>query len=54
MATHTTQPTSGPEIQVDFDTPSKKGWDFFAKFLFVNVVIVIAVLLLIGALTVWS
>lgn len=39
---------------VDFDGASQKGWNFFTKFLFVNVVAAAAVLLFIGALTVWS
>ncbi|MBB5374104.1 hypothetical protein [Acidocella aromatica] len=42
-----------PETPVDFDTPSKKGWEFFTKFLTVNVALCIAALLLIGLLTVW-
>ncbi|MGO9818925.1 MAG: hypothetical protein ACLPJJ_05330 [Acidocella sp.] len=55
MATQTTQPVhaAAPETPVDFDTPSKKGWEFFTKFLFVNVVLAVVVLLLIGLLTVW-
>jgi hypothetical protein len=52
MATHTTEETALPAADY-FDTTSKKGWDFFTKFLSVNVVITIALLLLIGALTVW-
>jgi hypothetical protein len=56
MATHTTPPVhaAAPETAVDFDTSSQKGWEFFTKFLFVNVVLCAAVLLLIGLLTVWS
>ncbi len=47
---HGTEP-AGP---VDFDAGSKKGWQFFTKFVFWNVIVIIAVLLLIGVFTVWS
>ncbi len=39
---------------VDFDTPAQKGWGFFVKFAFWTVIVIIAGLLLIGAMTVWS
>jgi hypothetical protein len=45
---------SATEQKIDFDTPAQKGWASFTKFLTVNLVVIIAVLLLIGALTVWS
>ena len=56
MATQTTQPihAAAPDSPVDFDTPSQKGWEFFTKFLLVNVALCAAVLLLIGLFTVWS
>jgi hypothetical protein len=47
----TAQPA--PETPVDFDTSSKKGWEFFTKFLTVNATLCIAALLVIGLLTVW-
>jgi len=39
---------------IDFDTPAKKGWDFFTKFLSANVVATAVILVIIGLLTVWS
>lgn len=30
---------------VDFDTPAKKGWDFFTKFLLWNIIVTAALLL---------
>ncbi|MDE2238668.1 MAG: hypothetical protein KGJ73_01915 [Rhodospirillales bacterium] len=48
---HTAQNT-GEDI--DFDLPAQKGWSFFTKFLFWNIVAVAATLFFIGALTVWS
>jgi hypothetical protein len=47
---HTAQ-TMGEEI--DFDQPAQKGWNFFSKFLFWNVIAAALILLSIGALTVW-
>ncbi|HTQ70367.1 MAG TPA: hypothetical protein VMH92_02585 [Acidocella sp.] len=47
---HTAQETG---FEVDFDSPSKRGWAFFTKFLFWNVVAAAAILILIAALTVW-
>ncbi len=46
---------TGPQhtLEVDFDTPSRKGWAHFARFLFLNVVAVVVCLLIIAALTVW-
>ena len=40
--------------KVDFDAPAQKGWAFFTKFTFWTVIVIIATMLLIGALTVWS
>jgi len=53
MVTETNQQTTLPPGQ-DFDTAAKKGWAFFTKFLLTNVLVTIAVLLLVGLLTVWS
>lgn len=50
QADHGTELT-GP---VDFDAPAQKGWAFFTKFTFWTVIVIIATLLLIGLLTVWS
>ncbi|HQT46750.1 MAG TPA: hypothetical protein PLY97_05960 [Acidocella sp.] len=52
MATETHKDTPLPPTDF-FDTTSQKGWKFFTKFLSINVVLIVAVLLLIGALTVW-
>jgi hypothetical protein len=52
MVTETNQGTVLP-AEEDFDTVSKKGWEFFTKFLAGNVVVTAAVLVLIGLLTVW-
>jgi hypothetical protein len=38
----------------DFDTVSRKGWEFFTKFLFGNVVATIVALVIVALLTVWS
>jgi hypothetical protein len=37
-----------------FNRVAKTGWDFFTKFLLWNVLAIIAILLFIGVLTVWS
>ncbi|MDE1905455.1 MAG: hypothetical protein KGH75_03275 [Rhodospirillales bacterium] len=50
------QPDHSAQItgdEVDFDSPAQKGWSFFTKFLFWNIVAAIGALLFIGALTVW-
>jgi hypothetical protein len=39
---------------VDFDAPAQKGWAFFTKFAFWTALAVIAGLLFIGWLTMWS
>jgi len=52
MVTETSQGTPLPPEQ-DFDNASKKGWEFFTKFLLGNVVFTIAALLIVGLLTVW-
>ncbi|MBU6449777.1 MAG: hypothetical protein KGQ26_09155 [Rhodospirillales bacterium] len=39
--------------EIDFDAPAQKGWSFFTRFLFWNIVIAAGTLLFIGALTVW-
>jgi hypothetical protein len=41
------------DFEIDFDSPSRKGWGFFTKFLFWNVASAVFILLLIAALTVW-
>ena len=37
-----------------FTSVSQTGWNRFSRFLLINVLVVIAALLLIGAFTVWS
>jgi hypothetical protein len=39
---------------IDFDTPARKGWAFFTKFLLWNIIACAAILILIGLMTVWS
>ena len=41
------------QAEQEFDAASKKGWEFFTKFLTFNTIAAALVLLLIGALTVW-
>jgi hypothetical protein len=53
MVTETNQGTTLPAAE-EFDTASKKGWEFFTKFLFGNVVVTVVALLIVGLLTVWS
>ena len=53
MSTETRPDTMAPP-EADFDGQSKKGWQFFTKFLLTNVVVIAAALLIIGLLTVWS
>jgi hypothetical protein len=53
MATDTEHGTASPDMQVDFDTRAKKGWDAFAKFLFANAAATALGLVFIAALTVW-
>jgi hypothetical protein len=45
--------TTSP-AEVAFDKQAQKGWEFFTKFLFSNVVVTILALLVVGLLTVWS
>ncbi len=50
------QPEHSAQItgeDIDFDSPAQKGWSFFTKFLFWNIVAAAGALLFIGALTVW-
>ncbi|MDR3521432.1 MAG: hypothetical protein P4L54_07445 [Acidocella sp.] len=37
-----------------FTSVSQTGWNRFSRFLLINVLVAVAVLLLIGAFTVWS
>ena len=53
MASKTNQGTALPANE-EFDTVSKKGWEFFTKFLLGNVIVTIVALLVVGLLTVWS
>jgi hypothetical protein len=53
MATKTNQGTTLPATE-EFDDVSKKGWEFFTKFLLGNVIVTVAALVVIGLLTVWS
>ncbi len=46
-------PVDVVEVEAGFDQASRKGWDFFTKFLLGNVVVIIGALLVIGAITVW-
>ena len=50
QAEHTAKHT-GEDI--DFDAPAQKGWSFFTRFLFWNIVAVVGGLVFIAALTVW-
>lgn len=43
-----------PAEVAQFNRISQTGWNFFTKFLLWNVLAIIAILLLIGFLTVWS
>ena len=52
MVTETNQGTMLPATE-DFDTVSQKGWAFFTKFLFGNVVATVAALAVLALLTVW-
>ena len=52
-AEHSTDATANIE-HIDFDTPARKGWAFFTKFLLWNIISCVAILLFIGLLTVWS
>lgn len=49
-----TKPETIIPAPAELDNVSKQGWERFTKFLFGNVVVVIVLLLIIGALTVWS
>ena len=40
-------------MEIDFDTPAQKGWSFFTRFLFWNIMAVASGLICIAALTVW-
>jgi hypothetical protein len=42
-----------PVTEAHFDTPSRKGWEFFTKFLLWNAVTIAAALVFVGLLTVW-
>jgi hypothetical protein len=53
MATDTHQDLA-PTPMNEMDQNSKQGWEFFTKFLLINVVVTIVVLLAVGLLTVWS
>jgi hypothetical protein len=53
MVTETNQGTALPADE-EFDTVSKKGWEFFTKFLLSNVIVTVVALLVVGLLTVWS
>jgi hypothetical protein len=44
---------AAPSIEAHFDTPSRKGWEFFTKFLLWNAVTIAAALVFVGLLTVW-
>jgi hypothetical protein len=48
-----TRPDSINAAEADFDNASKKGWEFFTKFLLTNVIVTAAALIFIGFLTVW-
>lgn len=52
-AEHGTQTVENIE-NIDFDTPARKGWAFFTKFLLWNIISCAAILIFIGLLTVWS
>ncbi len=41
------------DFDVDFDAPAQKGWSYFTKFLFWNIVMAAGGLIVIAALTVW-
>jgi hypothetical protein len=47
-------PLTTTPAEVVFDNQAKKGWEFFTKFLFGNVVLTILALVFVGILTVWS
>ncbi len=42
-----------PPPPEEFDKHAKNGWEFFTKFLFWNVIVIVAGLLFVGLLTVW-
>jgi hypothetical protein len=52
MVTETNQGTVLPANE-EFDTVSQKGWQFFTKFLFGNVVMTVVALVILALLTVW-
>jgi hypothetical protein len=52
-ANHSTDATADIE-HIDFDTPARKGWAFFTKFLLWNIIACATILILIGLMTVWS
>jgi len=47
-------PSTIVPAEAEFDTHSKKGWELFTKFLMGNVVFIIAGLVFVAILTVWS
>jgi hypothetical protein len=52
MVTETNQDTVLPAAE-EFDNVSRKGWEFFTKFLFGNVVATVVTLVIVALLTVW-
>jgi hypothetical protein len=51
---HVTVPPSEQLVDDDFDKAAKAGWQWFTKFLLINVILCAIGLLFVGALTVWS
>ncbi len=51
---HVTVPPSEQLVEDDFDKAAKAGWQWFTKFLLINVILCAIGLLFVGALTVWS
>ncbi len=54
MSDHSTVAAGDQVGEVDIDKTSKAGWEWFTRFLLINVILCIVGLLLVGALTVWS
>jgi hypothetical protein len=54
MTDNTTVAASDHVEQDEFDKASQAGWQWFTKFLLINVILCALGLAFVGALTVWS
>ena len=54
MTDQTTLPASEPVDEDVFDKTSQAGWNWFTRFLLINVILCAVGLAFVAALTVWS